>query len=217
MDANFHLVEGQHFRLLYQKAIFWKEEDCLVVSDLHLGKSHHFTKGGVPLPKSVDTGNLLRLKSLLEVIRPSKLMFLGDLFHSDVNAHVNEVALFMDNYPNIEKILIEGNHDIMDDFWYKRLDLTVHKGQFKMGPFSFAHEPLEENDFTDCYSISGHLHPGVRLKGKARKSLTLPCFYFGARQAILPAFGNFTGLHPVRPVKGDKVYAVVDKKVVQVS
>jgi len=217
MDANFHLIQGQHFRLLQQKAIYWKEEDCLIMSDLHLGKSHHFARGGVPLPRSVDSGNLLQLKSLFEVLKPASVLFLGDLFHSDVNAHVEEAARFLDKYPQIEKILVEGNHDVMDASWYKRLGLTVYEGVYQMGPFDFTHEPLEEDEVAERYTISGHIHPGVRLRGKARKSITLPCFYFGKRQAILPAFGNFTGLYPIKPVKGDKVYAIVNKSVVEVS
>ncbi|MCP4091343.1 MAG: ligase-associated DNA damage response endonuclease PdeM [Gammaproteobacteria bacterium] len=217
MDANFCLLKGQHLRLLYQKAVYWKEEDCLIISDLHLGKSHHFSKGGVPLPKSVDTGNLLQLQSLFDVLSPSTVLFLGDLFHSEANAHVEETADFLDRYSQMEKILVEGNHDIMDTSNYERLGLKIYRGAHQKGPFSFAHEPLENDEVAERYTISGHIHPGVRLKGRARKSMTLPCFYFGKRQAILPAFGNFTGLHPIKPIKGDKVYAIVNKSIVDVS
>ena len=53
--------------------------------------------------------------------------------------------------------------------------------------------------------MGGHVHPGVKLGG-----MRLPCFWFGERVAILPAFGKFTGLHVMRPGSqpGERVYAV---------
>jgi uncharacterized protein len=47
--------------------------------------------------------------------------------------------------------------------------------------------------------------------------MTLPCFYFGQRQALLPAFGVFTGLAKIRPLKNDKVFVIVEGKIMDVS
>jgi len=33
---------------------------------------------------------------------------------------------------------------------------------------------------------------------------------------VLPAFGSFTGMHPIRPAQGDRVFAVADDKVVEI-
>ncbi|MEZ5008857.1 MAG: hypothetical protein R2753_11960 [Chitinophagales bacterium] len=33
-----HIIRNQSFFLLAQRAIFWEEEACLIISDLHLGK-----------------------------------------------------------------------------------------------------------------------------------------------------------------------------------
>jgi uncharacterized protein len=67
------------------------------------------------------------------------------------------------------------------------------------------------------YNLAGHIHPGVSLRGKGRQSLTLPCFYFGRHQALLPAFGVFTGLARIKPVKEDKVFVIVEDKIMDLS
>gem|GEM_PF-4957861 len=46
--------------------------------------------------------------------------------------------------------------------------------------------------------MAGHLHPCVNLGGRAFDSLRLPCFHFKPHVGMLPAFGSFTGMHPIR-------------------
>jgi metallophosphoesterase superfamily enzyme len=61
--------------------------------------------------------------------------------------------------------------------------------------------------------LCGHLHPCVQLLGRARDRLRLPCFWFGASVGVLPAFGAFTGMHPIRPAPGERVFAIADAEV----
>jgi metallophosphoesterase superfamily enzyme len=58
------------------------------------------------------------------------------------------------------------------------------------------------------YALCGHVHPGVRLAGRAHETLRLPCFVIGQRRALLPAFGRLTGLAIVAPAADDVVVAV---------
>ena len=108
-----------------------------------------------------------------------------------------------------------GNHDIMSRVQYDRKRVVVHD-ELKLGPFLLTHHPLEEQR-EDSYNLAGHVHPGINLQGGGRQSMTLPCFYFGERQGILPAFGMFTGIARIIPEKGDKVFVVADEKVIPVS
>ena len=55
-----------------------------------------------------------------------------------------------------------------------------------------------KNTINQIYTISGHVHPGYRLKGKAKQSINLPCFYVGKKNLILPAFGELTGLYAIK-------------------
>ena len=57
----------------------------------------------------------------------------------------------------------------------------------------------------------------VRLSGCGEKSLKLPCFWFGARYGVLPAFGAFTGTVEVLPRRGDQVFVVAEEEVLQVA
>jgi metallophosphoesterase superfamily enzyme len=88
-----------------------------------------------------------------------------------------------------------------------------------MGPFLMVHKPLSDNALQQVndYVFCGHIHPGVSLKGRARQHLTLPCFSFGNRQAIFPSFGKFTGKVAIRNQKTDRIFAIVQNKVMAIN
>jgi uncharacterized protein len=65
------------------------------------------------------------------------------------------------------------------------------------------------------YIFSGHIHPGVRISGAGKQSLYFPCFYFTPSFCVLPAFSRFTGLASIRQEKGDAVFAIVNKSIIQ--
>jgi metallophosphoesterase superfamily enzyme len=79
-------------------------------------------------------------------------------------------------------------------------------------PFMFTHVPASDDN---AYVIAGHLHPGADLVGAGRQHVRLSCFWFGSRTAVLPAFGDFTGLWPVSPEEGDRVYVIADGEIVE--
>jgi hypothetical protein len=47
-----------------------------------------------------------------------------------------------------------------------------------------------------------------------KQSLRLPCFFFEERGGILPAFGDFTGLFTLKAKAQNKVYLIVEGKVI---
>ena len=77
-----------------------------------------------------------------------------------------------------------------------------------------AYEPTER---AGCYVIGGHIHPGVVLNGQGRQRLRLPCFAFGPRVGLLPAFGTNTGTFIIQPATTHRVFAVTDGAVLDVS
>jgi len=88
-----------------------------------------------------------------------------------------------------------------------------------VGPFLMLHHPQNDEalDKAAGYVLCGHIHPGVSLSGKARQHITLPCFAFGSRQAILPSFGKFTGRVAIRSQKTDRIFAVAPNKVIAID
>jgi len=45
----------------------------------------------------------------------------------------------------------------------------------------------------------------------------MACFWFGRRGAVVPAFGEFTGLAEIDREEDDRVYVVADERVMAVG
>lgn len=212
-----HSICNQTFLLLPQKAIFWKERQALILADVHLGKVGHFRKAGIAIPRSMEQEDLAMLSDLIQHYKPRSVIFLGDLFHSDMNNDWDWFVMWRELYKEVEMVLVRGNHDILHDSFYSKLGFALHDS-LELGPFLLLHRPLTEKELSaqSQYVLCGHIHPGVKLKGKGRQSVTLPCFHFGPKQAIIPAFGVFTGKVGVRCEEDDTVFAVLKHKVMAV-
>ncbi len=215
MVSTEHRLLKQTLRLLPQKAIYWEDERALIVADVHLGKVGHFRKAGIAIPKSMEQEDLAALSDIIHEIKPKSIIFLGDLFHSDMNNDWDWFVLWRNLFKNIRMILIRGNHDIIHDDFYTKLSFELHDQLF-IDPFLLVHEPLKSAKLAieKRYVLSGHIHPGVSLRGKGKQAITLPCFYFGDQQGILPAFGRFTGKVCIMHERTDFVFGVLQNKVI---
>ncbi|MGZ5074974.1 MAG: hypothetical protein ACXWBL_17655, partial [Usitatibacter sp.] len=113
----------------------------------------------------------------------------------------------------VELTIVRGNHDKKagdpPEAWGAR---CIEAGE-RLGPFVLNHEPGESRG---GYALAGHIHPAVRLSS-CGESLRLPCFWFGARYGVLPAFGAFTGNAEVSPRKGDQVFVIAEQEVLRVE
>ena len=209
---------GQNLLLLPQKAIYWDQEKALIVTDVHLGKVGHFRKAGIAVPRDMEQHELGVLSDMIYEHQPAKLILLGDFFHSDMNSDWDWFVLWRSQFPKLKIILVRGNHDIIDEDNYHRLDIIL-LDELLAWPFLMLHKPLAEDDLADAkgYVFCGHIHPGISLAGKARQHITLPCFAFGAKQAILPSFGKFTGRIAIRSNKTDRIFAVANDKVIAID
>lgn len=207
--------EGVSLTLLKEKAIWIQELGTLLMADLHFGKAAHFRKSGIPIPEPIHDADLVNLKKLQDQYRPNHTYFLGDLFHSDWNNQWEYFQQFLEQFPETEFHLIKGNHDILSPSAYKQSALKIHNEPLILGNLMLSHEPLE-NIPAGFLNICGHIHPGVRLVGKARQSVRIPCFFLSQSRLILPAFGNFTGLALVKPKTDDKLWGITQEKIIPV-
>jgi DNA ligase-associated metallophosphoesterase len=205
-------IQGLEMELHPLKALYIASKRMLVISDLHLGKSAHFRRNGIALPDQVNKGNHWNLSILFQHYQPEEVIFLGDLFHSRLNHEWDDFADFIDNFRDIRYTLIEGNHDILDVDLYKNAGIEMVRSKVIEG-LKLTHEPEPSDEY---YNLAGHIHPCVRLQGTANQGMRLACFYFGKDGGLMPAFGDFTGMHKLRPVKGDSVFVTSGKKVVKV-
>ncbi len=208
-------VSGQTLILHPARAAYWLEKSTLLVADLHLGKEAHFRKQGLAIPDSGMLANLANINRLLKAFQPRSVVFLGDLFHSSYNRSWEQFGDLLKGYAATDFHLVSGNHDILAEEHYIRAGMKVHPKALHWQPFLFTHKPQSHIDH-GLYNLSGHIHPGVFLKGKGRQSVKLPCFWLGQNQGIMPAFGKFTGLAIVKPKSNDQVFVVLKDRVVGV-
>ena len=208
-------LKGHKVELLSQKALYFKDEKILLISDLHLGKINHFRRSGIPVPLKANDKNTETLIELITATKPDRVIFLGDLFHSHYNDEWEVMGQVIKHFKSVSFELVQGNHDIMSDHQYERHRMKVYD-QLNIGSILLTHEPLEDVG-EGVFNMAGHLHPGIHLSGKGRQALTLPCFYFGEKLGLMPAFGEFTGLARIRVKKGDRVFAVADGKILKVT
>lgn len=209
-------IAGQTLELHPLKAIFWKERNILLLADLHLGKARHFRKEGFPVPQEVGDQNYEILIHLLLHYRPARVIFLGDLFHSDYNSEWAEVSDLVAQFSTIQFDLVQGNHDILTDHAYAKAGIRLYKENLLLDSIFLSHEPLEAIP-NGTYNLAGHIHPCVWLRGLGRQKMRLPCFYFGKQQGLLPAFGAFTGMAEIKASKGDRVFVLADDAVLQLG
>ncbi len=109
--------------------------------------------------------------------------------------------------------LIEGNHDLKAGRLPEGSDVSEAPNLI-LGPFDLRHHPQVSDE---GYVLAGHIHPCVALHGRGMDSVRLPCFWFGERVGVLPAFGDFTGCAKVRPKRQDQVLAIADGKLLSLG
>jgi DNA ligase-associated metallophosphoesterase len=208
-----HKINGHQFWLSAEKALFWEEEKALVLSDLHLGKSGHFRKAGIPIPQGVMKEDMQRLLQLIHYFNPMQVIVVGDFFHSSNNLELDLFKRWRNDLASVSIKLVRGNHDILHNEWYRDAAVEVIENDLCLKEFCFTHD---NNDVhPEQYTFTGHLHPGIVLNGLGKQSLRFPCFYFTSTHCILPAFGKFTGLANIQPSHKDVVYAIVDKSLIK--
>ena len=212
-EGKMILFGNEEFVLLPDRAVLRTSDNTLLIADPHFGKATHFRQAGIPVSDDVFLNDLLRLEKLIGKYAVRRVIVLGDFFHSTHNSEWNRFNEWLIGSELEEWLIVPGNHDryTKNEIHCGKCLVTV--SHYEEKGFVFTHEPCA----TDLPSFCGHLHPGIRLHGKANQSLRLPCFFITGNQMILPAFGSFTGLAIQRPVEGDRVYAIAGERVVEVG
>jgi len=201
-------IGGQRLQLLPQRVAHLPEHRTLLVADAHIGKAVSFRRLGVPVPEATTDGTLARLDDALTATRAERVVFLGDLLHS-ARAHaaatLAAVERWRARHAQLDLVLVRGNHDRHAGDPPAAWGVQAVDEPLRLGALALKHHPDAE---PDAYVLAGHVHPGVLLGGRAHDRLRLPCFHFGPQVGLLPAFGEFTGLHVVSRSVGDRVFVV---------
>jgi len=209
-------IKGEHLILDKDRSIYLPEHALLAISDLHLGKSAHFRKAGLQVPASIALGDLNRLSFVIKKYQPKTLLINGDMFHHDVNTDVDVFSTWRKQYKELHILLVKGNHDKLLKADYANFGIEVCDPKFSIGKLCFIHDQLKGEPQEELYSITGHLHPGITIIGKAKQRLKFPCFYFGEKCAVMPAFSLFTGIFNIKQKLNDRIFAITPDRLIEV-
>lgn len=207
-------VAGETLVIFPERAAWWAGARTLLVADPHFGKAATFRSLGVPVPRGTTADALARLDALIRRVDVHRILFLGDFLHARrgrSGSTLGALAHWRATHRDVAMSIVRGNHDRaagdVPEIGIEGVDAPLVEP-----PFAFAHIPVIDES---GYVVAGHLHPGADLVGAARQHVRLPCFWFGSRTAVLPAFGDFTGLWPVSPAPGDRVFVIAGDEVVE--
>jgi DNA ligase-associated metallophosphoesterase len=169
-------------------ALYWPEEQLLVVSDLHLEKGSSFAVRGVLLPPYDTASTLEQLAGTLSRYAVRIVIALGDNFHDQggpARLAATDRAKLLELQRGRDWIWITGNHDREPADRIGGVFATA----LAFGPLLFRHEPAPQ---ASPGEIAGHLHPVARV-GRRGHVLTRRCFVTDGERLVMPAFGAYAG------------------------
>ncbi len=202
-------------------AAFLPDSATLLVADAHFGKAVSFRQLGVPVPQGTTSATLDQLAAVVAQCAARRVVFLGDFLHS-ARAHapatLAALGRWRQTHAGLSLTLVRGNHDSRAGDPPAALGIEVVNEPLRLNDngalLALCHHP---QTVAGAYVLAGHLHPCVRVSGPGQDRLRLPCFWLGdaAKRpvGVLPAFGHFTGMHPVQPVAGDRVFGIAGQAV----
>jgi DNA ligase-associated metallophosphoesterase len=194
-----------------------RAEGVLLVADAHFGKAVSFRRLGVPVPRGTTTETLDKITGAVTDTGARHVVFLGDFLHSrrsHAAGTLAALAAWRAAHPRLGLTLVRGNHDERAGDPPASLGIEVVDEPLALGPFALCHHP---RPVAGRYVLAGHWHPCVSVGSRSFDRLRLPCFWFGDERTadeavgVLPAFGSFTGMHPIEPRTGDRIYPIADR------
>lgn len=181
-------VAGEKLVCDWTGAMYWPDEQTLIVSDLHLEKGSSLARRGSLLPPYDTAATLSRLATRITRWQPRRIISLGDSFH-DEDAHDRLGEADLQRLHQLmggrEWVWISGNHDPAAP---ENLG-GIAARQMLIGSLVFRHEP---EPGVQAGEIAGHLHPTGRIIRRQR-SVRRPCFISDGQRLIMPSFGVYTG------------------------
>jgi uncharacterized protein len=179
---------GETFVPTPDGALFWQDQNALLVADLHLEKASWFARLGQFLPPYDSLATLTALEHEVQRTGASRLYCLGDSFHDRFGCErlpTNARALLTELTGRLDWTWILGNHDPgFADHCGGRLEMEV-----EVAGITLRHEAVRGDPRPE---ISGHFHPKLRLHIRGR-SVSRRCFVVAKTKIIMPAFGTLTG------------------------
>lgn len=169
-------------------ALWWPDQQTLLLADLHLEKGSAYARRGSFLPPYDSAATLTRLEQLLHRRPPQRVVCLGDSFHDSEGparlprAEAERLAVLA---AGRDWIWLAGNHDPAPP----GNGLGRVMEELVLGPLVLRHEARSE---PVAGEVSGHYHPKASVSHRLGR-FTGRCFVHDGHRLILPAFGAYAG------------------------
>ena len=207
------LAGGRPLTLLPEKAAFIAASATLLVADAHIGKAVSFRALGVPVPRGTTSETLAGLSALVRRTGARRIVFLGDFLHSAARAcagHARRGGRLARRAP-----LARSGAGARQPRRPRRRPAggARHPGRRRAAARRTASPSATtpgRSPASTCWRAT--CTPASASVG-GWDHLCLPCFWFGDAVGVLPAFGAFTGMHPVCSGAEDRLFAVADNVV----
>lgn len=210
-------IRGEDLWFHPERAVIWPARRTVIVADTHFGKSALFGHHGLAVPAGADQRDRERLNELVRSSGAERLVILGDFLHAPLRADsrdAQDLTEWVRGLQATEIRVIAGNHDRGPAQGW-RMPLEWQEPDLLEPPFRFTHDAGRAPPGDALYTLSGHIHPVVRLLGMRKQAPRVPIFWQRRSGLVLPSFGLFTGGYVVRPDPEDRVFAVGPQRVVR--
>lgn len=218
----------RHGRILLElnaeKSAWHPDTETFFCADLHWGKETTFQKASLPIPFQSLESNLNRLSSLIEQLRPKRVVVLGDMVHgssSFTDSFRATMHRFWDRqagHGDCSWILVEGNHDRRAKSEIKKWPVQIVSPPWRFEDFICVHDPMEISSeavsHQELMVMAGHIHPAFSMPDNGEK---LACFAFRQNMLIFPAFSDFTGRNLVDAKETETVFLIRHGEIVPFS
>lgn len=195
---NFELLENI-------PAVFFPENDLLVISDLHLGLEKTMTFKGNYIPQNQLEQMKEEIKEAKDITGADRILVNGDLKNQfktsySENEEITELANFL-NFSFDEVIIVEGNHDTFIESALEEKAIEMKEYHRENG-ILFVHGDRDLDEIeTDRESgeihtvVIGHEHPAVTMKDEIGVREKVPVLMYGVMKdgrnlVVLPAFSK---------------------------
>ena len=214
------MVQGEELLLHPERAVLWPSRKTVIVADTHFGKSSYFSRHGIAVPAGTDESDRDRLTRLVREADAERLVILGDFLHAPIDADSQDaldLAAWANTLLPAQIEVVVGNHDRgAPERWSSCI--AWRRGVWPQPPFLFVHDATDAESLgLALFTLSGHIHPVVRLPGSRNRGARVPVFWQRATGLVLPSFGQFTGGFPVSVASTERVFAVGPSAVVRIQ
>ncbi|MFB6115446.1 MAG: metallophosphoesterase [Candidatus Nanohalobium sp.] len=187
-------------------ALYHREMELIVISDLHLGLEGGMSAKGSYIPQFQLDELLEDLEELRRRTDATRLLVNGDLkneFKTSLYSERTEIEEFIEKAEGLfdEIILIKGNHDTFIESTVEKMGYELKKYHlenkilFTHGHISLDELEVEPEEYETV--VIGHEHPALELKDEIGVKEKVNCFLYGENNQgkafiVMPAFSTIS-------------------------